>query len=84
MAKDLSTTGHVALYGIHFDKDKADPKPESQPTLQEIAKLLKQDASLKLYIAGRARRTQGRAATTKRVIAPSCLTGFRRTKTRSL
>jgi OmpA-OmpF porin, OOP family len=52
MAKDLSTTGHVALYGIHFDTDKADPKSESQPTLQEIAKLLKQDASLKLYIVG--------------------------------
>ena len=52
MAKDISTTGHVALYGIHFDTDKADPKPESQPTLQEIAKLLKQDVSLKLYIVG--------------------------------
>ena len=44
MAKDISSTGHVALYGIYFDTDKADPKPESQPTLQEIAKLLKQDA----------------------------------------
>ena len=52
MAKDISITGHVALYGIHFDTDKADPKPESQPTLQEIAKLLKQDASMKLYIVG--------------------------------
>jgi outer membrane protein OmpA-like peptidoglycan-associated protein len=52
MAKDISSTGHVALYGIHFDTDKADPKPESQPTLQEIAKLLKQDASMKLYIVG--------------------------------
>ena len=52
MAKDISTTGHVALYGIYFDTDKADPKPESQPTLQEIAKLLKQDAAMKLYIVG--------------------------------
>lgn len=52
MAKDISSTGHVALYGIYFDTDKADLKPESQPTLQEIAKLLKQDASLKLYIVG--------------------------------
>ena len=52
MATDISTTGHVALYGIHFDTDKADPKPESQSTLQEIAKLLKQDASLKLFIVG--------------------------------
>ena len=33
MAKDISTTGHVALYGIYFDTDKADLKPESQPTL---------------------------------------------------
>jgi len=52
MAKDISSAGHVALYGIYFDTDKADLKPESQPTLQEITKLLKQDASLKLYIVG--------------------------------
>jgi OmpA-OmpF porin, OOP family len=52
MAKDIASTGHVALYGIYFDTDKSDLKPESQPTLQEIAKLLKQDASLKLYIVG--------------------------------
>ena len=52
MAKDISSTGHVALYGIYFDTDKADPKRESLPTLQEIAKLLKQDAAMKLYIVG--------------------------------
>ena len=52
MAKDISSTGHVALYGIHFDTDKADIKPESQPTLAEVAKLLKQDPSLKLHIVG--------------------------------
>ena len=52
MAKDISSTGHVALYGIHFDTDKTEPKPESQSTLEEIAKLLKQDPSMKLYIVG--------------------------------
>jgi outer membrane protein OmpA-like peptidoglycan-associated protein len=52
MANDISSAGHVALYGIYFDTDKADPKPESQPTLQEIATLLKQNSSLKLYIVG--------------------------------
>jgi OOP family OmpA-OmpF porin len=52
MAKAISTTGRIALYGIHFDTDKSDPKPESHPTLQEIANLLQQDASLKLYIVG--------------------------------
>ena len=50
--KDISSTGHVALYGIYFDTDKADLKPESQPALEEIAKLLKQDPSLKLYVVG--------------------------------
>ena len=52
MAKDISSSGHVALYGIYFDTDKADLKPESQPTLEEITKLLKQDAALKLHIVG--------------------------------
>jgi OmpA-OmpF porin, OOP family len=52
MAKDISSTGSVTLYGIYFDTDKTDVKPESQPTLQEIAKLLKQDASLRLYVVG--------------------------------
>ena len=52
MAKDISSTGHVALYGIYFETDKADVKPESQPTLQEIAKLLKQDPSLRLFVVG--------------------------------
>jgi outer membrane protein OmpA-like peptidoglycan-associated protein len=34
---------HVALYGIYFDTDKTDIKPESAATLKEIAALLKQD-----------------------------------------
>lgn len=52
MAKDISSTGHVALYGLHFATDKTDLEPESQPMLQEIAALLKQDAALKLYVVG--------------------------------
>jgi len=52
MAKDIAATGRVALYGIYFDTDKADIKPESEPTLEEIATLLKQDPKLKLYVVG--------------------------------
>lgn len=52
MAQDISTTGRVALYGIYFDFDKAEVKPESDPTLKEIAKLLSQDSKLKLYVVG--------------------------------
>ena len=33
-------TGRIALYGIYFDTDKAVMKPESRPTLEQIAKLL--------------------------------------------
>lgn len=52
LARDISLTGHVSVYGIHFDFNKATVKPESEPTLKEIAKLLKQDPKLNLYVVG--------------------------------
>jgi outer membrane protein OmpA-like peptidoglycan-associated protein len=52
MAKGIAATGHVALYGIYFDTDKAEVKPESGATLKEIAALLKQDPKLALYVVG--------------------------------
>jgi outer membrane protein OmpA-like peptidoglycan-associated protein len=53
MAADINNSGKIALYGIYFDFDRAEVKPESEPTLKEIAKLLQQEARLKLYV-GRA------------------------------
>lgn len=52
MAKSISATGHVALYGIQFDFDKADIKSESRPTLDEIAKFLKANADVALVVTG--------------------------------
>jgi len=52
LARDISSTGHASVYGIHFDFNKATVKPESEPTLKEIAKLLKQNAKLNLYVVG--------------------------------
>jgi outer membrane protein OmpA-like peptidoglycan-associated protein len=52
MADGLHTSGHVALYGIHFDFNKADIKPESGPALKEIASLLRSDPKLRLYVVG--------------------------------
>lgn len=52
MENKLSDTGRIALYGIHFDFNKADLKPESDPTLDEIAKLLKASPALKLLVVG--------------------------------
>jgi OOP family OmpA-OmpF porin len=52
MARSIMETGKVAVYGIYFDSGESTLKPESQPTLQEIAKLLKADPALKLYVVG--------------------------------
>ena len=52
MSKAIAATGRVALYGILFDTNKADVKPESKPALVEIDKLLKADPTLKLRVVG--------------------------------
>ncbi len=52
MASKISTDGSVALYGIYFDFNKADLKPESAPTLEQIARLMKQNPRLKLLVVG--------------------------------
>ena len=52
MAKGLGEKGHIALYGIYFDTDKAVIKPESRPTLDEIAKLLRGQPQLNVVIVG--------------------------------
>jgi outer membrane protein OmpA-like peptidoglycan-associated protein len=52
MAKGLGEKGHIALYGIYFDTDKATLKPESGPTLDQIAKLLGDQPRLDVFIVG--------------------------------
>jgi outer membrane protein OmpA-like peptidoglycan-associated protein len=52
MEKSISQTGRIALYGILFDFNKADIKPESEPTLEEMAKLLKAQPKLRTVITG--------------------------------
>ena len=52
MAKGLGDKGHIALYGIYFDTDKAVIKPESAPTLAEMAKLLNGQPQLSVFIVG--------------------------------
>lgn len=52
MQQQIDTAGRVALYGILFDFNKTDIKPESEATLQEIGKLLAADPSLKLLVVG--------------------------------
>lgn len=52
MQRSIGETGKVALYGIYFDTDQAAIKPESKPTLAEIAKLLAAQSALKLIVVG--------------------------------
>lgn len=52
MADSLSTSGGISLYGIYFDTDKADLKPESAPTLQQIAALLDSDPTMAVIVVG--------------------------------
>jgi outer membrane protein OmpA-like peptidoglycan-associated protein len=52
MAQEISQKGSVALYGIYFDSGKADVKPESQETLEQIAKLLTATPDFKLLVVG--------------------------------
>jgi OOP family OmpA-OmpF porin len=52
MAEGISSTGHVAIYGIYFDFNKSDIKPESESAFNEIAKLLTGNPNLKVFIVG--------------------------------
>ena len=48
----LNGNGHVVVNGILFDTGKTDVKPESGPALDEVAKLLKANPKLKVYVVG--------------------------------
>ncbi|MED5619982.1 OmpA family protein [Ideonella sp. BN130291] len=52
MAKNIASEGKVAIYGVYFDTDKAEVKPQSKAALDEMAKLLKSQPELKVYIVG--------------------------------
>lgn len=52
MQKSLAETGRVNLYGILFDLDKDVIRPESQPTLDEMTKLMRANPPLKLSVVG--------------------------------
>ena len=52
IVEGISEDGRIALYGIQFDFDSAAIKPESAATLTEIAKALRNDSSLNLFVVG--------------------------------
>jgi outer membrane protein OmpA-like peptidoglycan-associated protein len=52
MERAIAATGRVALYGIRFDTDRAEPRPESRPTLEEIAKYLRANPAVSVIVTG--------------------------------
>jgi outer membrane protein OmpA-like peptidoglycan-associated protein len=52
LAKDLAKSGTVRIYGILFDVDKANIRPESKPALDAIAGLLKAQPTLAIFVVG--------------------------------
>jgi outer membrane protein OmpA-like peptidoglycan-associated protein len=64
-SNDLKATGHAAVYGIFFDTGKSGIKPESEQAVGEIAKLLRGDTGLKLYVVGHTDAVGGVAANLK-------------------
>ena len=52
MSSSIQDAGKVALYGITFDTDKDAIRPDSRPTLEEIAKLLSSNPRLNLHVVG--------------------------------
>jgi outer membrane protein OmpA-like peptidoglycan-associated protein len=62
MSSGINSTGHAVVNGILFDTGKADVKPESGPALDQVVKLLQQNASIKLYVVGHTDNVGGLAA----------------------
>jgi outer membrane protein OmpA-like peptidoglycan-associated protein len=52
MRRAIEQTGRVALYGITFDFDRAEIRPDSRSTLEEIARFLRENPSVALVVAG--------------------------------
>ncbi len=52
MYSGIEAAGFVAVYGIHFDTDKADLKVGAAKTLEEVVKLLQAHPDLKVEIQG--------------------------------
>lgn len=50
--KTIEKTGRIAIYGVYFDTDKAEIKPESSPSLAEMAKAIKDGDGRKFLIVG--------------------------------
>lgn len=52
ISSEIISQGHIALYGIYFETDKAELQSASDVMLQEMARFLATDPLIKVYIVG--------------------------------
>jgi OmpA-OmpF porin, OOP family len=52
LAQGIDLDGHVPVYGIYFEPDLAEIRPESHDQLEEIARLLRDRPALSLHVVG--------------------------------
>jgi outer membrane protein OmpA-like peptidoglycan-associated protein len=52
IAKEMKANGKATFYGIFFDTDKSDIKPESKETLEQMAKYLDANPQVNVFIVG--------------------------------
>jgi len=62
MMGGIAAAGHAAVYGILFDTGKSVIKPKSAAALEEVAKLLKEDPKLNVYVVGHTDNVGGLSA----------------------
>jgi len=51
-AREISQSGRVSVYGINFDTGKATIRPDSEPALNEVVKLLQANSNWAVVVAG--------------------------------
>src|SRR5579859_584792 len=51
-AKQINQSGRVSLYGINFDTAKATIRPDSEPVLNQLVKLLRDNPTWAFVVAG--------------------------------
>ena len=59
LAAGIDAEGHIAVYAILFDTGQSTLKPESKAAIAEIAKLLNNRPTLKLFVVGHTDNTGG-------------------------
>jgi outer membrane protein OmpA-like peptidoglycan-associated protein len=62
LAAEIEKSGRVAVYGINFDTGKATIRPDSEPVLNELVKLMTAHADWRFRIEGHTDSTGSKAA----------------------